>query len=161
MPKHRAYTPVAKVPGQPGKYYNHEGYVLIWVKRGQFQLEHRFIAEQVLGRELKTHEVVHHIDGVRSNNAHNNLLICTEKYHAQLHRRCFARYGRWHLPFVREPYRESMRRLRAGTPLNSPNPVGRMKPPWEGSDTVTSKSTGSRNDAPLPDIASILRELRG
>ena len=46
---------------------------------------HRVIAEKVLGRKLKSHEVVHHHDENGLNNIHNNLLICTRSYHACLH----------------------------------------------------------------------------
>lgn len=48
---------------------------------------HRVIAEKVLGRRLKSNEVVHHIDGDGLNNAHTNLLICTKDYHNSLHAR--------------------------------------------------------------------------
>lgn len=46
---------------------------------------HRKIAEKVLGRPLKRNECVHHIDGDKTNNKNSNLLICTVKYHAELH----------------------------------------------------------------------------
>jgi hypothetical protein len=46
---------------------------------------HSEIVESVLGRPLKSNEVVHHLDGNGSNNAKNNLIICTQSYHAYLH----------------------------------------------------------------------------
>lgn len=43
--------------------------------------------EQRIGRRLKFDEVVHHIDGDRSNNADNNLALMTRAAHTRLHRR--------------------------------------------------------------------------
>lgn len=52
------------------------------------RLEHRVIAETVIGKPLPRSVVVHHVDGNRSNNAHSNLVICqNQAYHALLHRR--------------------------------------------------------------------------
>lgn len=38
-------------------------------------LEHRFVAEQKIGRPLRTGEVVHHIDENRTNNNPDNLMV--------------------------------------------------------------------------------------
>ena len=48
---------------------------------------HDVIAEQVLNRRLRKGEMVHHHDRNGLNNNHNNLLICTNEYHAHLHNR--------------------------------------------------------------------------
>ena len=48
--------------------------------------QHREIAERVLGRKLKRNEVVHHMDGNKSNNVNNNLVICLSGYHSWLHK---------------------------------------------------------------------------
>lgn len=47
--------------------------------------EHRFIMEQHLNRKLKRNEVVHHIDGNKSNNDINNLQLMTLSEHSKMH----------------------------------------------------------------------------
>ena len=50
-----------------------------------YVLEHRVVAEQKIGRRLKRGEVVHHIDGNRSNNTTENLEVLTDSQHKLLH----------------------------------------------------------------------------
>lgn len=47
--------------------------------------EHIMIAEQMTGRHLKENEVVHHLDGNRSNNRIENLLVLSRAMHTKLH----------------------------------------------------------------------------
>jgi len=59
----------------------HNGYVL----------EHRLIAEKVLGKYLPQSAVVHHINGDTFDNRNQNLVICeNDSYHQLLHRRKIA-----------------------------------------------------------------------
>lgn len=63
----------AIVPEHPNSTKN--GYVLL----------HRIIMENHLGRILNTNEVVHHIDGNKTNNIISNLQLLTNKEHSKLH----------------------------------------------------------------------------
>lgn len=49
--------------------------------------EHVVLIEQRIGRRILPDEVVHHIDGDRSNNSIDNLALMTRAAHARLHRR--------------------------------------------------------------------------
>ena len=49
--------------------------------------EHVYKATVALRRGLRRGEIVHHIDGNPANNVSTNLLVCTNRYHHQLHAR--------------------------------------------------------------------------
>lgn len=61
-----------------------DGYIEVCHK-GKRHLEHRLIMEKKIGRELKTNEHVHHLDGNKQNNNINNLFICSPKEHSSRH----------------------------------------------------------------------------
>lgn len=76
------------------KNLSSHGYVRVNMENGKREYEHIIVAEQAIGRKLRSFgkgnpqtEVVHHIDGEKTNNASSNLLICTHRYHAELHYR--------------------------------------------------------------------------
>lgn len=66
---------------------NAYGYVMVRVGKRAYRLEHRMIAERILGRPLRENEHVHHINCDRTDNRNENLLICTREYHNALHAR--------------------------------------------------------------------------
>jgi len=60
------------------------GYVEI-TGDGKVQLEHRYIIEQFLGRKLKRSEVIHHVNGDRTDNRLENLRFMSQSEHVKLH----------------------------------------------------------------------------
>lgn len=76
-----------------GRVVNRAGYVMIKVGRGHhlaspigYALEHRLVAERMLGRRLTSEEVVHHIDGNKQNNDPANLeVLPSAAHHAHEH----------------------------------------------------------------------------
>jgi len=67
-----------------------DGHMRIRVGAG-WEFEHRIVAEKALGRKLKTIEVVHHLNGIKTDNRNINLLICSKSYHHWLQ----GRYMDW------------------------------------------------------------------
>jgi len=61
------------------------GYMIIGVPGRGLMAAHRFIMEQMLGRELLESEVVHHRDGNRLNNAPDNLELVSASEHSSHH----------------------------------------------------------------------------
>lgn len=88
-----ATAPRLQAPHRSGSVTTH-GYRAITVKVGEGfrpRYEHILIAEQVLGKPLPKGAEVHHVNEIRSDNRHNNLVICpNHAYHQLLHRRTRA-----------------------------------------------------------------------
>lgn len=81
-----------------GRVVDPRGYVLLRVGKDHphadvrgYAYEHRLIAEAAIGRALTSNEVVHHIDGNKSNNAPENLQVVTATEHCFEHRSSTSR----------------------------------------------------------------------
>lgn len=75
-----------------GRYIASDGYVMIHVGGEKqevgwtnYQKEHKLVAEEMLNRKLEKGEVVHHIDGQKTNNDPNNLWVTSSAKHRQAH----------------------------------------------------------------------------
>ena len=76
-----------------GKRMHSDGYVLIYkpnhpfCAKDNYVFEHRLIIEQYLKRFLKSNEVVHHINEIRTNNQIENLMVFKNQgFHRSFHR---------------------------------------------------------------------------
>ena len=77
--------------GKGGKPINHNGYIDVLVEDSSlytkmrnskgYVSEHRLVMAQYLGRCLEPWEVVHHINGIKSDNNINNLEIASKSEH--------------------------------------------------------------------------------
>ena len=82
-----------------GRIVSERGYVMIYIpeheraKNNGYVYEHILVAEKSLGRSLvynaagdPWNEVVHHINGIKSDNSPTNLIVLTTKEHTRFHR---------------------------------------------------------------------------
>jgi ribosomal protein L31 len=73
-----------------GKTINKEGYIIIEnivETSGKKKREHRLILEEALGRELKPTEIVHHLNGIKTDNSLGNLILVDRAEHIKIHKK--------------------------------------------------------------------------
>ena len=58
-----------------GRSINSSGYVIVHRQDGCHELEHRIVMAKYIGRALTDEEVVHHINGDKTNNRIENLRL--------------------------------------------------------------------------------------
>ena len=68
-----------------GRTRHTAGYNVFCEPSGKRQLEHRLVVEKFLGRGLRRSEVVHHINGDKTDNRIENLQIMNQSEHCLLH----------------------------------------------------------------------------
>lgn len=83
-----AYFVREQNPAWQGGVTEQSGYKMLRTELGAkapYTREHRVVAEKMLGRTLLSDEVVHHINGDRSDNRPENLQVMTRSEHSRHH----------------------------------------------------------------------------
>ncbi len=72
-------------PRWKGGRFLSKGYVMVRLGNAKYAREHKLVMEQKLGRSLAPDEIVHHIDGNKSNNHPDNLTLTNNLEHNRYH----------------------------------------------------------------------------
>lgn len=73
---------ITSIFSKPKSYIDSRGYVVLTKFN---ELEHRYIAKQVLKRDLARNEIVHHINGKKTDNSVSNLCLMDREKHEHFH----------------------------------------------------------------------------
>ena len=74
-------------PNWNGGVWHSEGYIFNRVN-GTYKGVHRLVMERHIGRKLSDDEIIHHLDGNKTNNSIENLVIVSRSEHIEIHRDC-------------------------------------------------------------------------
>jgi len=66
------------------RIHNKKGYVLEKTEKGWF-LQHHLVVQKHFGRSLLKDEAVHHINGIKTDNNIDNLIVMNHGEHTRLH----------------------------------------------------------------------------
>ena len=65
--------------------YKMQGFYRVVLQNGTYKMEHRILVEERLGRKLSKSEVIHHLNGIKSDNRDENLVVTSRKVHSNIH----------------------------------------------------------------------------
>lgn len=69
------------------EYLNYHGYIVVNMGDEGYRLKHHLVMEENLGRKLNKSEVIHHINGDKTDNRLENLYLCSSmSQHRDIHK---------------------------------------------------------------------------